>query len=80
MSRIPESEYQCSLALISVSFSLISLVKAQMSVGGALISVALTIAALTSVVKSTDFNGTEHHRTDISEFWALKSVALTSSH
>ena len=61
-----------------------------MSVGGALISVALTIAALTSVVNSTDFSDTEHHRTDISEFWApslvaltivaLKSVALTSSH
>ena len=61
-----------------------------MSVGGALISVALTIAALTSVVNSTDFSGTEHHRTDISEFRAptlvaltivaLKSVALTSSH
>ena len=87
---LPESEYQCSLALISVSFSLISVVKALMSVGGALISVALTIAALTSVVKSTDCSGTEHHRTDISEFWAptlvaltivaLKSVALTSSH
>ena len=56
-----------------------------MSVGGELISVALT-----TVVKSTDFSGTEHHRTDISEFWApslvaltivaLKSVALTSSH
>jgi len=63
-------------------------VKAQISVGGELISVALTIAALTSVVKSTDFSGTEHHCTDISEFWvptlvaltivALKSVALTS--
>ena len=47
-----------------------------MSVGGALISVALTIAALTSVVNSTDFSGTEHHRTDISEFRAPTLVAL----
>ena len=47
-----------------------------MSVGGALISVALTIAALTSVVKSTDFSGIEHHRTDISEFWAPTLVAM----
>ena len=45
--------------------------------GGALISIALSIAALTSVVKSTDFSGTEHHRTDISEFRAPTLVALT---
>ena len=78
------------ITFIDLHFSLISVVKALMSVGGALISVALTIAALTSVVNSTDFSGTEHHRTDISEFRAptlvaltivaLKSVALTSSH
>ena len=65
------------ITFIDPHFPLTSVVKALMSVGGALISVALTIAALTSVVKSIDFSGTDNRRTEISGTDIVAQISMS---